>query len=90
MQSVGAVRSDIDVEAAAHLLNILGYGFLNAMAEIPKDKQPPIENVITEMSRMLQGYLVPPDGGDHEAGKQIILGIWKRMREEIRIKLDKE
>jgi AcrR family transcriptional regulator len=90
MQSVHAVRSDLDVEAAAYLLNVLAYGFLEAMAQIPADKRPPVERIVTEMSQMLQGYLVPPDGGDHEAGKQIVLGIFKRMREEIRMKLDKE
>lgn len=90
MQSVHAVRDDLDVDAAAYLLNVISYGFLNAMVEIPSGQRPSIEIVITEMARMLQGYLVPHDGGDHEAGKQIILKMSRLMREEIRKKLDKE
>ena len=80
MQQAGTIRADLDVEAATYLLNMLNYGFMEAQRQIPAEERPSMTAVIQQQADMLERYLIPADGGNQEAGRQIMLKISQQMR----------
>lgn len=73
MQKAGAIRQDVDIEAANHLISAMSYGMLNMHVIVQPEEAPTLENLIPTMSQMLQRWLVPEDGGNREAARQIIM-----------------
>lgn len=73
LQAAGVIRHDLNIEAVGFLLNSMQYGFLR-LDEITQE-EPPIEDALDILAEMLDRLLTPEDGGDSEAGKQVIAGI---------------
>ncbi|GAB4520047.1 MAG: hypothetical protein OHK0046_29810 [Anaerolineae bacterium] len=80
MQQVGAIRPDLDSKIVAHIFNIISYGIMATQEVFSEDEQPPVEDTITALAGMLDRALTPPDGGQQEAAKQIILGLAQAYR----------
>jgi len=80
MQQAGTIRADLDIEATTYLLNMLNLGFIEVQRNIAADERPSMDRVITAQAEMLQRYLIPDDGGDQEAGRQIMLNMSQQIR----------
>ncbi len=72
LQDVGTIRADLDVAAVAFVSNCMQYGLIKINDIVPEEQMPEIEVIVQVMVEMLQAYLTPPNGGNPEAGKQII------------------
>lgn len=83
MQSAGVVRQDIDIEAMVYVLNMMSYGFLKIDEIIPAEEAPPFERVLDQIAVLIDRVLSPDDGGNSEAGKQIIRQFASILREQI-------
>lgn len=75
MQAAGAMRQDIDARVVAHVMDMLAYGLVGLDDVLPREKMPPIEDVIEGIAGIMDRALTPPDGGDSEAGKAILRQI---------------
>jgi AcrR family transcriptional regulator len=72
LQAVGAARQDLDPEVTAHLLETLSYGQLT-IADFKSPDQLPLFPVVMEaLADMMDRWLLPEDGGNSEAGKEVI------------------
>lgn len=72
LQSVGAVRQDLDPEVTAHLLETLSYGQLTIGDFKPPDQLPPFPVVIEALANMMDCWLSPEGGGNSEAGREVV------------------
>ena len=75
LQAAGAVRQDLDPEVTAHLLETLSYGQLTIGDFKPSDQFPPFHVVMEALANMMDRWLSPEDGGNSEAGKEVIRQI---------------
>jgi AcrR family transcriptional regulator len=89
LQSVGAMRADIDPPVIAYLLNAFAYGLVTGENSISADDMPPFEAVIDGLAKLLDRGLAPEDGGNREAAKalvqQVSLGLrqqWEKRRQQ--------
>ena len=83
LQDAGAVRQDIDVNVVAYMANSLSYGYLMMGDIIPPEETPPLDDTLAVMVEMLERLLTPPDGGDSEAGKQVVRAFMAQIRERV-------
>lgn len=83
LQDAGAVRRDIDVNVVAYAANSLSYGYLMMGDIIPPEETPPLDDTLAVMVEMLERLLTPPDGGDSEAGKQVVRAFMAQIRERM-------
>ena len=83
LQAVGAVRQDLDPEVVAHLLETLSYGQLTIGDFKPADQFPPFPVVMEALADMMDCWLLPEDGGNSEAGKQVIRQIVAASKERL-------
>ncbi|GHO55790.1 TetR/AcrR family transcriptional regulator [Ktedonobacter robiniae] len=72
LQAVGAARQDLDPEVTAHLLETLSYGQLTIADFKSPDQLPPFPVVMEALADMMDRWLLPEDGGNSEAGKEVI------------------
>ncbi len=75
LQAAGAVRQDLDPEVTAHLLETLSYGQLTIGEFKPPDQFPPFHMVMEALANMMDRWLSPEDGGNGEAGKEVMRQI---------------
>jgi AcrR family transcriptional regulator len=75
LQAVGAVRRDLDPAVTAHLLEALSYGQLTIGDFKPTGQIPPFPVVIEALADMMDRWLSPDDGGNSEAGKEVMRQI---------------
>ena len=82
MQDAGAIRTDIKPEVIAHIMDMLAYGLVG-MDEI-KDKSvtPPVEAILEAIAIIMDKALTPDDGGNIEAGKEIVRQISVATRQQ--------
>jgi TetR/AcrR family acrAB operon transcriptional repressor len=83
LQDAGTVRQDVDVDVVAYAANCMSYGFLMMGDVIPPEESPPLDDTLAVMVEMLERLLTPPDGGDSEAGKQVVRAFMARIRERM-------
>ncbi len=88
MQAVGALRADLDLKVASYLMNVIGFGLLLSSDYIDAEQIPPLADVMAALGDMMDCYLLPEDGGNQEAGKQLILQMVQAFREHIERELD--
>lgn len=86
MQEVGAIRNTIDIDTIAFLLQALGWGIINASEFTEVDDIPPIEKWGEGLGQFLEHALIPDDGGNHEAGRE----IYKQATQEILERMNKK
>ena len=84
LQAVGAIRRDVNLEAAIFVINSLQYGLLKIGEVIPPEHSPTMLDSAEVMVEMIDGYLSPAEPGDSEAGKVVI----REMVQHIRVMLD--
>lgn len=83
MQNAGAIRADVDIQNANHLIAAMSYGMMNMhMITSPNEATPTLAELIPTMSNMLEQWLVPPDGGNREAAQKIIMQITASFKEQ--------
>ena len=82
MQAAGAMRRDIDPKVVAHIMDMLAYGLVGLDDVLPKEKMPPMADVIEGIADIMDRALTPPDGGNSEAGKAILRQIVDAGRQQ--------
>lgn len=83
LQVAGAVRQNLDPEVTAHLLEILSYGQLTIADFKLADQIPPFPVVMEALAGMMDRWLLPDDGGNSEAGKEVIRQVVAEMKRRI-------
>lgn len=83
MQAVGLIRPDVDLHAAAYVANVMNYGLLKMAEIIPEEHAPSRASVLTMVTLMLERSIGASDGGDSEAGKQVIRDYVDLARQQI-------
>ena len=81
MQEAGAMRRDIAPKVVAHIMDMLAYGLVGLDDVLPKEKMPPMEDVIEGIAAIMDRALTPPDV-DNEVGKAIIRQIAEAGRQQ--------
>ena len=71
MQEKGAIRKDVNVDAMAYIMDALSASFVDSSV-VGNSHTPNYEALLHTMADMLDRMLTPEDGGNLEAGKQII------------------
>ena len=72
MQAAGAMRTDVDPQVMAHIMDMLSYGLVG-LVEFKKPAQiPPFDALIETIAEMIDRMLTPPDSASNEIGKAII------------------
>jgi len=77
MQQVGCVRKELDPFTTAHIMNIISHGLVSIGQVMDKAAAPPIEDTIATLADIMDRALTPDDGGNSEAGKQVLRQIFK-------------
>ena len=77
MQEVGCVRKELDPLTTAHVMNIISHGLVSIGQVVNEANIPPIEDTIKTLAYIMDKALTPDDGGDSEAGKQVLRQIVK-------------
>jgi TetR/AcrR family acrAB operon transcriptional repressor len=80
LQAAGTVRSDIDVDVVAYTANCLSYGYMMMGDVVPPESTPPLNDTLAVMVDMLERLLTPPDGGNSEAGKQVVRAFMAQLK----------
>lgn len=82
LQSVGAVRSDIDARVIAQIMNILAHGLFASAPMGPPEDVPPLDDTIRGIANIMDRALTPPDS-DSEAGKAVLRRVFEAGRERL-------
>jgi AcrR family transcriptional regulator len=72
LQEAGAVRTELDPQVTAHIIEILGYGQLTIGDFKPAEQSPSFDAVMEAIADMMDRLLTPEDGGNSEASKAVI------------------
>jgi len=72
MQEAGAIRRDADPVITAHIMDVFGASLVSMHEYKPDDEIPPIDDVINGIADFMDRALTPADGGDSEAGKEVL------------------
>lgn len=83
LQAVGAVRQELDPEITAHLLETLSYGQLTIGDFKSSEQFPPFPAVTEALAALVDRWLLPEDGGNSEAGKEVIRQIVAAVKDQI-------
>lgn len=81
MQKVGALRQDLDVPAISVILSALNYGIIIRHQILPPEDDVPIERLSMALADIMERALVPPDGGDPAAGKEMYRQILRAFQQ---------
>ncbi|GHO47457.1 hypothetical protein [Ktedonospora formicarum] len=77
------MRQDLDLEITAHLLGVLPYGQVTIAEFQSPDRFSPFPVVMEALATLLNRWLLPEDGGNSEAGKQIFCQIFAAAKERL-------
>ena len=83
MQQAGAIRKDVNVAAMAYIVDVLSNGMVEYEANA--SEMPPYEELLDTVAEMFDRMLTPEDGGDLEAGKNVL----RQMAETARTHYDR-
>lgn len=72
MQKAGAIRNELDPNVIAHIMDLLAYGLVSINEVKPESSIPPIGDVIEGIADLMDQALTPENGGNPDAGKEII------------------
>lgn len=75
MQEAGAIRKDLDPNVIAHIMDLLAYGLVSINEVKSESAIPPVNAVIEGIAIIMDQALTPTEGGNPEAGKEIIRQI---------------
>jgi len=88
MQQAGAIRADVDVKVAAHLMNLIALGLVRDDDMIPDDEVPPLDELVGGIADFMDRALTPEDAGASDAGKAVIREIMDQGRRRLEELLD--
>lgn len=80
MQDAGVVRKDIDSLTLTYLMNSLQYGLIHLDDIVPDSHTPEMDDALLMMVDMLEEYITPEDGGDSDAGKEVLRQFMAQIR----------
>lgn len=83
MQQAGVIRADLDLKVVAYTLDYIAYGLLNVEDIVPAEEAPPFGAVVNFFGEILERTLVPPDGGNQEAGRAIIMRLIEAYKAQL-------
>jgi AcrR family transcriptional regulator len=83
LQAVKVVRADIDAHTLAYLLNSIQFGLIEMGSIIPEEHSPDVTDSLKMMVDMIEGYVTPEDGGDSEAGKEVMRRFKRQVDEAL-------
>jgi TetR/AcrR family acrAB operon transcriptional repressor len=75
MQQAGVIRADLDIKLVAYTMDYMAYGLLNVEDIVPTEEAPPFGDVVNFFAEIMEKTLIPPDGGNQEAGRAIIMQL---------------
>lgn len=81
LQQVGAVRQDVAPKVVAHIMNILSYGLVGLEGVFAAEQLPGTSELIEGIADFMDRALTPEDGGNSEAGKQVLRSLVERARQ---------
>lgn len=85
LKAVNAVRADINTHHVAYVASAVQLGILQ-MSELMADEVHPEPIALLQVTeQMMEAYLLPPDGGDVQAGDQVIRAFVAQMHDHVRI-----
>ena len=82
MQAAGAVRTDIQPEVVAHIMDILAFGLAGMDGLLPDQPRPDVGELIEGIALMMDAALTPA-GADPAAGKAVVRQIADRTRQQM-------
>jgi AcrR family transcriptional regulator len=72
LQKAGAIRQGVNLAVVAYIMDLISYGLVGA-SEVPSQgSTPPYDEVMETMAEMFDRLLKPEDGGNPEAGKNVL------------------
>jgi AcrR family transcriptional regulator len=80
MQAVGAVRKDVDADVMAAIMDMMSFGLVSITEFRDPGALPPFEALMEGMADMMDRVLTPEDGGNSEAGKEIVRRLAEASR----------
>jgi AcrR family transcriptional regulator len=72
MQDAGAIRKSINIPAMAYIVDVLANGMVSQGSGIHQQDAPAYEELLETVAEMFDRMLTPEDGGNLEAGKQVL------------------
>ncbi len=72
LSQVGAIREGVHPNVFAYLMNALSVGIISIQADGKFGVPPPFEDLMNAVAVMIDRALLPPDGGNQEAGREVI------------------
>ena len=82
MQAAGAVRTDIQPEVVAHIMDILAFGLVGLDGLLPDQPRPDVGELIEGIALIMDAALTPA-GADPAAGKVVVRQIADRARQQM-------
>jgi len=80
MQSAGAIRKDVNIPAMAYIVDVLSNGMVKHGNRPNTSDFPPYDELLETTAEMFDRMLTPEDGGDLEAGKNVLRQIAEAAR----------
>jgi AcrR family transcriptional regulator len=80
MQAAGVVRKDADAHAMATIMDMLSFGLVSITEFRDPEALPSFDVLMEAMADMMDRVLTPEDGGNSEAGKEIIRRLAEASR----------
>jgi AcrR family transcriptional regulator len=90
LQAAGVIRQDLDPQVTAHLLETVSYGQLTVGDFKSPDQFPPFPMVMEALADMMDRWLLPEDGGNSEAGKEVFRQISAATKERLLAMMNKK
>lgn len=81
MQDAGVMRSGVDAQVVAHIMDMLAYGLVGMDDFIPPEKRPSLADIIEGIALMMDAAFTPDDV-DSDKGKQILQQIADAGRQQ--------
>jgi len=82
MQELNVIRQDLDVKVIAYLFSTFSTGFVYMPTMDIGMEAPPMDEVMMSFGDMIDRFLTPENGGDQEAGRQLILEMVEAFKQQ--------
>lgn len=82
MQAVNCIRQDLDPEIVAHIMDMIAYSLVSIGDIKSHEDIPDFDKLMTGIAQMMHDSLQPPDGGDSEAGKEVLRSIVSQAKKD--------
>lgn len=80
MQEANCIRKDVDPFVTAHIIDMIGYSLVSIKEIKNPENIPDIDKVLSNLAAMMDRAFTPEDGGNSEAGKQVLSNIFDKAK----------